>query len=284
MPWVKLDDHFPDHRKLAELGDYAPLCGWLYVCGLAFCNRQLTDGRIPKAHVHRLASFRHIGLETGSIGPADRPYATVGDDVTPEPLADLLVTVGLWEDQGDAYYIHDYLDYQPSKTEALALKETRAKAGMAGSAARWTAGEQSLDGKNGKPHGKPHGKPIANGMAKSCPVPVPDPQDVPPTPTETETPDLIGQFWQTWRQLLKDEAHQQIALTPRGTEYTHLVALVERYPDPDWLALIARLYVISQNTEMRKVPRSLGMLKHWAGECETLLRADGRKPASERAS
>ena len=167
MAWVRLDDGFPDHRKLAELGDYAPLCGWMFVCGLAWSNRQLTDGRLPKTLIPRLATFHHISLETGCV-PG---MATFGEDVSPEVLAKLLVRVGFWEDVGDAYLIHDFLEYQPSRAETLALRKERSQAGKTGAKARW-------NGKNGKPHGKPHGKSIA----KTCPVPVPDPVRTPLTP------------------------------------------------------------------------------------------------------
>lgn len=198
MPWVRLDDQFPDHRKLAELGDYAPLCGWLYVCGLAFCNRQLTDGRIPKAHVHRLASFRHVSIEYGAV----KDLAAFCDEVTAENLADMLVGAGLWEDTEDAYIVHDYHDYQPSRAEAEATRQERSRAGSLGAATRW-------DGKNGKPHGKP----LANGIAKPCPVPVPVPVPhvhtqiarsarvrVPRQTTEKATtePDGFSAFWATY--------------------------------------------------------------------------------------
>ena len=170
MAWVRLDDGFPDHRKLAELGDYAPLCGWLFVCGLAWSNRQLTDGRLPKTLIPRLATFHHLSLETGCV-PG---MATFGEDVTPEALAQLLVQVGFWEDVGDAYLIHDFLEYQPSRAETLALRKARIKAGKTGANMRWN-GE---NGKHGKPHGKRYGKPIA----KRCPGPDPDPVRTPLTP------------------------------------------------------------------------------------------------------
>jgi len=114
MPWVRVDDHFPDHHKLAELGDLAPVGGWLALCGLAWCNRQLTDGRIPKAQVHRLASFRHV--------------AVAGVQVDAEALAEALVRVGLWtvSDDGCAYVIHDYHHYQPSKADVLAERARNA--------------------------------------------------------------------------------------------------------------------------------------------------------------
>lgn len=113
MPWVKLDDRFPDHGKLADCGVIQPLCGWLYVCGLAFCNRQLTDGRIPKAHIVRLVSTCGLGV-------------CGGDEVTPTSLAHRLVQVGLWEDAGDAYVVHDYLTYQPSRADVLKARAENA--------------------------------------------------------------------------------------------------------------------------------------------------------------
>jgi hypothetical protein len=159
MAWVKLDDHFPEHPKVAELGDEAPLCGWLYVCGLAWCNRHLTDGRIPKAMVPRLATFRGLQVSEMSI------YT--------EELARKLVDAGLWEDAGDAYQVHDYLEYQPSKKASGKLSQARSKVGKQGARARWQADSKH----DGKRHGKPVANTMANGMAKTCPDPDPDPEE-----------------------------------------------------------------------------------------------------------
>lgn len=37
-------------------------------------------------------------------------------------LADLLVDAGLWEQNGNGYVIHDYLDYNPSRVEIEAKR------------------------------------------------------------------------------------------------------------------------------------------------------------------
>jgi hypothetical protein len=132
MPWVRIDEDFPDHRKLAELGDYAPLCGWLFVCGLAYCNRQLTDGRIPWPHIPRLASFRRISIETGEV-PG---MAKFGDDIDADDLALRLIAVGLWEDHKTHIHVHDYHVYQPSRAEVEAEREQKRLAGRAGGIAR----------------------------------------------------------------------------------------------------------------------------------------------------
>jgi hypothetical protein len=70
MTWFKLEDGFPEHRKIAQAGGDA---GWLFVCGLAHCARNLTDGLIPAGAVPRLS-----------------------DRKQPMKLARILVDVGLW--------------------------------------------------------------------------------------------------------------------------------------------------------------------------------------------
>lgn len=106
MAWVKLDEKFPDHPKVSAAG---PLASWLYVCGVAYCNRMLTDGFIPAAQVRRLADVDNS-----------------------DELAARLVTAGLWEETDDGFQIHDYLDYQPSRKHVEAIAQSRAEAGSKG--------------------------------------------------------------------------------------------------------------------------------------------------------
>lgn len=104
MAWIYLDDQFPDHPKIVEAGGDA---AWLFVCGLAYCRRHGTDGRIPKAMVARLS-----------------------DRKTPDRLAARLVAVTLWEDHGDHYRVHDYSDWNRTQ-------ESRSEAGRKAARARW---------------------------------------------------------------------------------------------------------------------------------------------------
>jgi hypothetical protein len=106
MTWVKLDDQFADHPKVLAAG---PLAGWLYIAGLCYCARQLTDGLIPEGVARRLA---------------DVPNA-------PKHIA-ALVRVGLWEQAEGDYRVHDYLDYQPGRERVLATRDARADAGSRG--------------------------------------------------------------------------------------------------------------------------------------------------------
>ena len=105
MPWVKLDAGFPDHPKVVAAGWKA---AWLYVCGLTYCTRFLTDGAIPKAQVKRLTDIPKADVE-----------------------AQRLVDAGLWIEDGDDYRVHDYTEWQTPADKVDELRErgkARAKA------------------------------------------------------------------------------------------------------------------------------------------------------------
>jgi hypothetical protein len=101
--WVKLDDQFPDHPKVIAAG---PLAAWLYVAGLCYANRLLTDGFVPREVVPRLVA----------------PYGTT-PATRPGALADRLCAVGLWiaitGPGRDGFLIHDYTTYQRSRERVL---------------------------------------------------------------------------------------------------------------------------------------------------------------------
>lgn len=115
--YVKLNDSFPEHWKVVDVGGDA---GWLYVCALAYASRNLTDGRIPIGLVSRLS-----------------------DRKQPAKLAARLVEVRLWHTAGhdcprceqpgpNEYVIHDYLIHQRSAAKVDEIKAKRAVAGRSG--------------------------------------------------------------------------------------------------------------------------------------------------------
>lgn len=101
MSWIKIDDQFADHPKVLQAG---PLASWLYVCGLTYSGRYLTDGWVPTAQVRKLADV---------------------DDAL--GLAARLVAVGLWEPVDGGYQIHDYHDYNPTADKVKADRASAAK-------------------------------------------------------------------------------------------------------------------------------------------------------------
>lgn len=105
MAWVKVDDAFPDHPKVLVLSLAAQ---GLWLSGLCYANRLMTDGHIPAALLRRL-------------GDQDAWKA-----------AEELVAVGLWTESASGWEIHDYLRYQRSREQIEGLSERRAVAGRAG--------------------------------------------------------------------------------------------------------------------------------------------------------
>lgn len=101
MAWIKLDDSFGDHPKVVAAG---PLAAWLYVRGLCYCGRHLTDGFIPHAAVPTLGSF-------------------AAGRTRPQGLAEALVKVGLWEASEGGYQVHDYGSYQRSAEQVRKERE-----------------------------------------------------------------------------------------------------------------------------------------------------------------
>jgi len=98
MPWVKLDDKFPDHPKVDGLTDSAFR---LHVCGLCHCARYLTDGIIPGDRVPRLVPrYRQKSL-------------------------DELIRRGLWTALNGGYSIHGFTEWNKSREwwEAERLKK-----------------------------------------------------------------------------------------------------------------------------------------------------------------
>lgn len=157
MAWVKVSDDFYDHPKFLTL---PPAAVGLWVTGLAWSNRNLTDGLIAFAALARLG----YGRET----------------------AEHLELAGLWELGPDGWIIHDYLAFQPSaddirnRTDRIAT--IRAEAGRKGAESRWQ-------------HGKPHGKAKASDskpMAKPKQTDGPNPNPV-PKKVKTLAPNPLAQ-------------------------------------------------------------------------------------------
>jgi hypothetical protein len=155
--WIKLDDGFIDHPKFLRAG---PLAGYLHIAAMAWCNRNRTDGVVPRAQPARLVAWH---TATDSLDPEVVGHIMPGEEpVSWAVLVSQLVDTGLWVERADGdYELHGYLEWQTSAEEILAkqngVSAARSAAGKKGADARW----------NGKPHSKadskPNGKPAANG-------------------------------------------------------------------------------------------------------------------------
>ena len=107
MTWVQLDDRANENMKLVKVGAEA---AWFWASSLMLCNRQdAHDG--------------HIAAEfLGMLFPVKQP----------KKLAKKLVDEGLWEAVEGCYQIHNYHEFQPSRSDIEARKEKKREAGRKG--------------------------------------------------------------------------------------------------------------------------------------------------------
>ena len=103
--WTKLDDALLDHRKIFDAGELIGKNGpalalSLYVVGLMWTNKQLSDGFLPTSVVKH---FRHC----------DKPL----------DLAQALVDAHLWEAVAGGYKIHDFHEFNFTAAEVNARRK-----------------------------------------------------------------------------------------------------------------------------------------------------------------
>jgi hypothetical protein len=100
MGWVRLDDGFAEDPVIANLSNDAFA---LWVSGIAYCNRRLTDGFIP------------LQVGYGQLRYCDGNAATFARE---------LEECGRWIREQGGWRIHHYLDWQRSKETILGERES----------------------------------------------------------------------------------------------------------------------------------------------------------------
>lgn len=232
MTWFRLDDTWLTHPKVQSAGLKGRA---LWVAGGLHCAQHLTDGRIAKTMVPALAALSGVG--------------------TGRKEAEHLVAVGLWIDQDDAYLMHDWHDYQPSRFDVEAIKEKRAEASAVGNHKRWHEGKgvRNPDCPYCIPSTSQTG---SQGGSHARNPPVPDPYPTPPlltvVPTTTtcrgDEPPVVEESIQTIAAYQSEIAKgsgvvprttwaayaKGIAKRIRNEDLERIVDLVDQHPD--WTA------------------------------------------------
>lgn len=103
MPWFKVDDGFPTHRKILSIprGSRRLAAAGAWTFAGAWSSANLTEGYIPKTVLPDLG-------------------------ITPAAANDL-VTAGLWLTEPDGYRMHDFLIYNPSADRVRADRAAAAE-------------------------------------------------------------------------------------------------------------------------------------------------------------
>lgn len=94
MPWVRIDENALDHPKIGGLPDGAFR---LWVQGLAYCQKFLTDGFVGDLAIRGLHAY------------------------SPKRRA-LLVAAGLWDLSESGIRVHDYLEWNDSREHVTAAR------------------------------------------------------------------------------------------------------------------------------------------------------------------
>jgi hypothetical protein len=94
VTWARLDDGFYDNPKVLAAWKRSPGAVGLHARALSYCAKHEIDGNLTPAALEALA----------------------GDFAYMEAV-EILVELGLWHENGDGYMIHDFLDYNPSRSE-----------------------------------------------------------------------------------------------------------------------------------------------------------------------
>lgn len=95
MPWVRIDENAMDHPKIGALPDGAFR---LWVQGLAYCQKHLTDGLVSDLAVRSLLAY----------SPRRR---------------EILLAAGLWDLAHAGIRVHDYLQWNESRAHVNAKRD-----------------------------------------------------------------------------------------------------------------------------------------------------------------
>lgn len=132
MPWVRFEDQFPIHRKVAALKDPAYR---IHTEAIFWCSRNLTDGVIRAAEINQIRPR------------ADKHVAEIVDREAWHPADQICAgCVKALNDAGrtwpaDGWVIHDYLKYQPSRAQVIKDRDAKTKRQQ-----KWRATKKGVDG------------------------------------------------------------------------------------------------------------------------------------------
>lgn len=204
MAWVRIDDTFADHPKMLRAGSLGVA---LWLEGLAYANRHLTDGRLAR---HVVASFRLVRQ--------------------PLKVAELLVDVGLWERADDEYQIHDYAEHYPSAADVRARRAADAERKRRGT----PSGLRSDSGRSPDVRARA-GAGTGTGVDRIGETPSEEPSTstAPVDPPSRAAPSAERRVWDAWR-AAAEQAGTRLPLEPSPRDFEHLRVLAQSY-EPDGL-------------------------------------------------
>jgi hypothetical protein len=229
MSWAKLDDQFFAHPKIINLSKDAKL---LQLAAITYCAGQLTDGLVTPGAVRMICA--QVDVEAASIQE--------------------LMAAGVWEADGTNYYVHDYLDYNPSGEQVRAERAATAKR-----VATWRENHPKRNGVTNT---------VRNGVSTPAPSPSPSYKE--------DTNVSLSEVADATHGRVDADA-QEDATAPKGKRSV----LFPQESEPYKLAVSLRDAIYTHSPKV-KLPTSPSQIMNWAQVFDLMMRVDKRDAAEIR--
>ena len=132
--WVKIDDGCATHPKILTAGIIAL---GIQIRAICYASQNQTDGVLTLACIPLLLTgLAHISIETGG-----NTLVGWGVDAEEVDWASHMVEHGLWDQHEQGYIIHDFLEWNVSKSERDTWRNKLSRSGKKGMRARWNKGK-----------------------------------------------------------------------------------------------------------------------------------------------
>jgi len=122
MGWLKIDDGFESHPKVALLSDAAHR---LWMRAACWCRSRSPSGFVPRS------LLREISRNSAPVARLEK----LAEELV-EAKGGGLFEAGLWEPVEGGWLFHDWASYQPSKAEPMSRQEAASLAGKRSAEAR----------------------------------------------------------------------------------------------------------------------------------------------------
>jgi hypothetical protein len=234
VTWVRVDDGFPEHPKIARVGAFG---AWLQVQALAYSNRNLTDGFVPSNEVKKLVvSGTEVLDRDGKVWTLSFSYGRQRRGIAEMGWAERMMSAGLWESAPGGIWVHDFLSYQPARVQVeaeRAANRERQKRHLERAREKNPNNNEANPNTNGVPNG------VTNGVTNDCPVPIP-------------YPSLLGKGRERERESASRSSRSPAFLPPSEQDVRDLVEseklgpfnasmFVNHYAKKNWLTGKARM-------------------------------------------
>jgi hypothetical protein len=251
MGWARIDDDFPNHPKVWRVGTDGVA---LFLEGLCHSAKFLTDGLLKREDVDRMRLVK-------------RPIVTAAK----------LVEVGLWEQEGEDFRIHDYHDYNPTSDAVRDRRESTRKRVQEHRKHVCNAVTNTTSTHAG---GQPRAG-VRDGMGSSAlgfgrrrhPL-----DESPDVSLDAElcgrAEQLIVRFSFHHAELVKSRYVEN-----RDRDWPPSLRLVKAYSDRE-LDAVTRIYLVATGPHFEGKPRTIGRLAEAAPMIEAQMRREGQWPSA----